>query len=942
MSLAGVSLLMSFLAQPQAFSLDGVQVRVLNTGAMEISGEGIEPAALGLVLWYGDWKYVSQAGVRNAVLTPTDAGGELRGDMQDADGKPVLSLQQSFARTDEGLTVTYSLARAADVEIRRGPLLELRLPRDAYAGRRQLVAPGAASRIPARVAAGGAEYWLEIAPGRALVLRLSEPAGFAMGLEGASYLVRPTVAPSDFDQHSFTLTLSSRPMPARLSGEVTGDDRPLALGGVEPAAATVPRHGVFKARLDLSATYDNPFDPDQVALDAHFTAPSGREIILPCFYALDFERTVTGDVETLVPADSGSWRLRFTPEEVGRYSFRVTARDGSGEVTWQGGELTVEASDLPGFVRVSPSSPRYLALSTGQPLFPIGHNLPTYHVSSFLPDRELAKMHAGGENYNRWWMYSTELGLEFEHALGWYRQPSAWRMDFVLHLAEELGFWYMLCLDTHQDFRGTQGWEGWPNNLYNAALGGPCQTPAEFFTSAEAKAQYRKRLRYLVARYGWSTRVLCWEFGNEFEGWPDTPPEDLLAWHREMSDYLRELDPYRHLITTSFWTPAGRPDVWNLPNLDIVQTHHYANAPVDMARMVAADCRGKYDGYRKPHIYGEIGLDSRLRLESSDPQGFYLHNSIWAALMSGAASAAMSWWHESYIDKQDLYGIYRGLSEFVRDVPLQRYEWRPVEIAASEWTEPPGIPLADFTLTPAYGWGKPTVERFEVSPLGEVNDADQIPTLLQGQGHRDLQQPVSFVVTYPEPGRFVVHVDRVSNSGLLRVFLDGEQAAEFDLRCAEGLGKESVWREQWKLWETTYDEDVGVEVPAGRHEIRIENDGRDWVRVAAYRFIGARGFDIPDHLVLGLRSPDMILLWVRNDDFTWFNAVEGKVRRRPPCRLVLGDVAAGTYVVERWDTWEGRVVDTGEVQAQEQRIVLDVPELERDTAFRLIRKEAGE
>lgn len=942
MSMGVMSLMVGLWAQPTPFSLDGGEVRLSEAGVIEVVPRQGAPVTLAVVLWHGDWKYLHQAGVKKGSFIPAGEGVVFEGDLTDAEGTEVLHLKTTLVPGQGTLSVTYDLSKTPGVTLPRGVLLELRVPREAYQGRRQFVPPGMPSCLPARRSAGGTEYWLEVGEGRALVVQFSSPTSFSQAPEGASYLVRANLAPSEFDQHSMTVTLALRPLPERFPGEVTGDRRPLRLGGVEPAKATVLRHGLYEARLDLAATYDNPFDPEQIAVDAHFKAPSGQEIILPCFYAIEFTRQVREDVEELTAADKGSWRLRFTPEEVGTYSFYITARDASGETTWRGGELTVTASDLPGFVRVSPVNRRYLELSTGQSIFPIGHNLPTYHVDKFLADREIAKMHAGGENYNRWWMYSRELGLEWEHALGWYRQTSAWRMDFVLRLAEQFDFRYMICFDTHQDFRGTESWEGWPNNPYNAVLGGPCQTPAEFFTNAAARAQYKKRLRYIVARYGWSPRVLCWEFGNEFEGWPDTPSEVLLAWHREMSDYLRELDPYRHLITTSFWTPAGRPEVWNLPNIDIVQTHHYANAPVDMARLVATDCREKLANYDKPHIYGEIGLDSRLRLEPKDPQGYYLHECIWAALMSGAASSAMSWWHESYIDKHNLYGIFKGLAEFVRTVPLSGTLWTPLRVEAAEWLEKPELRPTDITISPSFGWGKPEVTTFEVSPVGEVNDPAQVPQLLHGQGHRDLQTPITFVVTYPEAGKFAVHVDTVSKSGLLKVFLDGKQVAQFDLPCGESLGKTSVFREQWNLWETTYDQDFTVDVPAGRHEIRLENEGGDWIRVQSYKFLGARDYMVPDHLVLGLGSPHLILLWVRNNDFTWYNAVEGKVARRPPCRLTFSGAAPGEYTIETWDTWEGKVVSTSHMTVKGGELVIDLPAIERDVALKLIRKEAEE
>jgi hypothetical protein len=71
---------------------------------------------------------------------------------------------------------------------------------------------------------------------------------------------------------------------------------------------------------------------------------------------------------------------------------------------------------------------------------------------------------------------------------------------------------YMLCMDTHQDFRQ----DGWKANPYNAAQGGPCGTAGAWFTNETAKAFYRRRLRYTVARWAYSPQVMCWEFGNEF------------------------------------------------------------------------------------------------------------------------------------------------------------------------------------------------------------------------------------------------------------------------------------------------------------------------------------------------------------------------------------------------------------------------------------------
>ncbi len=933
--------LMAAHAQLPAFNLDGVSVSVTSTGTFLVR-LGAAEFPVYLMLQHDGWKYSHQANDKSASVTPQPDGSLLaEGNIMDSDANKVVRFRETVTPPRDGkLAVAYDLTLAPAFKLDRGVQFEMVLPRPLFNGRRQFVAPAVSLLVPASTSAGGAEYWVQIDDTRALVFTFDRPLAWELAPSGADgYTARAALTPQQFTSAALHLTMSVRPLPAKLPGEVSGDNRPLALTGAKAVTdpTKVPRFGLYEATLDLAATYDNPFDPDQIAVDAQITAPSGRKFKVPCFFMIAYTRAVRGDVEELTSADTGSWRLRFTPAETGRYSFLITARDRSGEVTWRGGSFTAQASALTGFVRTA-ANHHYLELSTGQTLFPIGHNLPTYYVQRYLPERELAKMRAGGENYNRWWVYSQELGLERMQAPGWYRQTAAFRMDHLLALASDLDFHFMLCMDTHQDFLGSQPWEGWPNNPYNAALGGPCKKPSDYFTDSRARDFYRKRLRYIVARFGWSPRVLCWEFGNEFEGFPDTPPADLLAWHREMSDYLRALDPYGHLITTSFWTPAGRPDVWNLPSIDIVQTHHYPGSQVDMARMVAADCAEKRSGYDKPHIYGEIGLHAGFEFERRDKTGVYLHNTIWAALMSGAASTAMSWWHENYIDEFDLYHVYRGLADFVRDVPLSTGDWRPLEIAEASWVEKPDLPPGDALVSPMFGWGKPDVTRFTLTPSGEVNDPGQVPSTLQGKGHADIRTPLTFAADFPAPAKLVVHVDEVSNSGLLQVSLDGVKVADWSMPCGKGIGKRAIWQEEWKLWQCTYDLDYTVDIPAGHHEVTIFNDGDDWVRVASYKFVGVRSYDQVDHLVLGLRSPSRMLLWVRNGEYTWYNVADGAVRPRPPARLVLADVPAGSWTIERWDTTQGKPLDRVRATSRDGRLELTVPALAEDVAYKIVKE----
>jgi hypothetical protein len=127
----------------------------------------------------------------------------------------------------------------------------------------------------------------------------------------------------------------------------------------------------------------------------------------------------------------------------------------------------------------------------------------------------------------------------------------------------------MLCLDYHGIFEiKPDYWGGnnfWPRHPYNATNGGPCQLQNEFFTNAEARKLYEKRLRYIVARWSAFPNLLAWEFFNEIDNeYAYLKHADVVAWHRDLGRFLRGIDPCRHLISSSFTGGSERPDLYAL------------------------------------------------------------------------------------------------------------------------------------------------------------------------------------------------------------------------------------------------------------------------------------------------------------------------------------------------------------------------------------------
>jgi len=116
-------------------------------------------------------------------------------------------------------------------------------------------------------------------------------------------------------------------------------------------------------------TSANPFDPDVLALDAVFAAPSGREIRLPAFWYVDYSREPKEGHGVATPVGEGGWRVRFTPVESGAHQYRLEVMaDGKTSRIGTGGFAVEEAATgARGFVRVDGEGKRHFQTDDGQP-----------------------------------------------------------------------------------------------------------------------------------------------------------------------------------------------------------------------------------------------------------------------------------------------------------------------------------------------------------------------------------------------------------------------------------------------------------------------------------------------------------------------------------------------------------------------------------------------
>lgn len=481
---------------------------------------------------------------------------------------------------------------------------------------------------------------------------------------------------------------------AEVAGE-WGQTNTLALRRVTPSRPEVPVYETVELGLELAATYDNPFDPEQIDVGATFTGPAGAELKVNGFLDQPFQRRLEGREERLEAAGPPVWKVRFAPTQPGAWRAVVTARDRSGTVTAPEVRFTATAPTQRGVIRRAARNPRGFAFDDGTPFVAIGENLGwsggrgTFDFDDWLP-----ALHRAGANWVRIWMCSWNCALEWSReskgeqrrgtyfGVGRYSLENAAKLEAILDRCAAESQYVMLCFGTYGEFNdGGYFNEGqWKANPYNVANGGPCTKPEEFWTNETARKLYRQRLRYLLARYGARPIIQSWEFWNEAKA--------PTAWVAEMARFVkgtgefadRPADPFGHLLSTSY----GTPEIWRLPEIDFSQTHHYGKGDVaDHAPVALKDGRAHFT-FGKPHLLAEFGIDWRAPDLKYDPdrRGVNLHNGLWAALLAGDAGGGMIWWWDNYIHPGNLYAHFTPLRGFADRVPWAAGPWTPVPVTS--------------------------------------------------------------------------------------------------------------------------------------------------------------------------------------------------------------------------------------------------------------------
>jgi hypothetical protein len=281
---------------------------------------------------------------------------------------------------------------------------------------------------------------------------------------------------------------------------------PPRVGAITADRATLGRYERIELTTALTATYDNPYDQAQVALSASFQSPSGATREVPGFWD-----------------GRDAWMVRFTPDEIGAWSYTIHVRDRFGTADSAPSNFDVTTSDRHGWLQIASwhdpkLSPRYLVYHDGTPFYGIGRceafTLADARTDASGDLNTLKRMHENGENLVVWWPHYSYTF--FSNSATNYERVDMQLIDSYLASAERLGITVVYTIWDHNLLRGDGhpwGRGDWGRNGFRQLTPGA----ADFFTDEQSWHWQENLYRYIIARWGYSPSIL-WMTVSELDG----------------------------------------------------------------------------------------------------------------------------------------------------------------------------------------------------------------------------------------------------------------------------------------------------------------------------------------------------------------------------------------------------------------------------------------
>ncbi len=445
----------------------------------------------------------------------------------------------------------------------------------------------------------------------------------------------------------------------------------------------------------------NPFDPEQLNILVVFSKGTISDTIYGFYYTdyLRDESTIKSVFDNCPEAkwieqptqypfrvrfatgDTGTWkvniRVKVHPEiatdfrnvwySIDETSFNVVSSTNSGFLELTSDRLHFrESGKLKSFFMLGQN----IAWTDG-PRFRggVNPNAPAMVAGGYLDVYDWTKNLAqnGGNTIrvvNVPWTYEYEWDT-----VGVYNMARAWELDQLFKTCEASEVKMVFCMEhgTYTEYPWYEEHLTWTKHPYNRFIPG-VDHPEDFLTDKVARVNYRNKLRYFFARWGYSNSLGIFQILSEMDNWtfgkPATQLEDSkelqrinLQWHNEMLSFAKQQVKYRPLLTSTSYGDAPRDfsiSAYSSPFCDVVCPRHcyFTQRHDNLRRWEEVNGKniaepGIHNLFpRKAAIFDEMGFGSN----GADPNDIdanndvTYHNALWSTAFSGTAGAGLYWW----------------------------------------------------------------------------------------------------------------------------------------------------------------------------------------------------------------------------------------------------------------------------------------------------------
>lgn len=426
----------------------------------------------------------------------------------------------------------------------------------------------------------------------------------------------------------------------------------------------------FEMALEIPSLRGNFYDESENSVEATFTHQDGTSFKMPGFYFEPYDFHQTGELIGH-SKDENSWRIRSMLRKSGNWNIEISVTHNGESFDFAECSVVVEEGDNPrGILSVEPKVRRNFVFENGELFIPIGQNL-CWHKPIAAKEKQARYINRivdtasqYGLNFIRLWTMYWGLAIKTQNCApndfsgG---QSNAAQLDRIIENLHKNNVYTSLVFFTHGDFStgADNHWFECPYNAVNPH--GYLDNPEEFWRNEKARKDAKSYIRYIIARYGYSPNIMTWELFNEADNVAKRDFEATEEWHVLMADYVRSIDPYKHMVTTSACFADGK--IARHEAMDFTYIHCYNYPTIDWALDFQ---RKDWANQKRPSIFGEIGFmnfNPHIKESLVAP-----HMSNWAGIMGGSAATGMTWYWEQF-DAADGYSIYRPISEFSKQIP---------------------------------------------------------------------------------------------------------------------------------------------------------------------------------------------------------------------------------------------------------------------------------